>query len=63
MSAAVLLVASVVPFRVYAHDHADTRGEPAALFEQVQFSGSLRSGYWSSSRALDDRAHLATAAL
>ena len=26
-------------------------------------SGSLRSGYWSSSRTLDDRAHLATAAL
>lgn len=63
VSAAVLLVAVGVPLRVHAHDHADTRSEPAALFEQVQFSGSLRSGYWSSSRALDDRAHLATAAL
>ena len=62
-SAGVLLVACVVPCRAHAYDRADIRGEPPALSAQVQFSGSLRSGYWSSSRDLDDRAHLATAAL
>jgi hypothetical protein len=31
--------------------------------ERLSLSGSLRTGYWSSSRSLDDRADLATAAL
>jgi hypothetical protein len=59
----MLLVAVVVPFRVQAHDRTNTLSAPATLFEQVRFSGSVRSGYWSSSRNLGDRAHLATAAL
>lgn len=63
VSAAVLL-AVLVPSRVPAQDHTNTRSDaPPTLFERVQISGSLRGGYWSSSRTLDDRAHLATAAV
>lgn len=61
--AAVLLLAGLVSGGAQAHDHRDTASEPPAFFTRIQFSGSLRSGYWSSSRDLDDRAHLATAAL
>lgn len=34
-----------------------------SLAEWGRVSGSLRTGYWSSSRSLDDRSHLATTAL
>lgn len=59
---AVCWVTLLFPTLVFAGE----KGQPldlGSLAEWGRVSGSLRAGYWSSSRSLDDRQNLATSAL
>jgi len=46
-----------------AEDGSETASSVARLVDAVGLSGSLRGGYWSSTRTLDDKSDLGTAAL
>jgi hypothetical protein len=49
--------------RLFAEEPPDRIAAVKNLTQQAGMSGSIRMGYWSSSRTLDDREHLAVAAL
>ena len=46
-----------------AEDAVETASPLARLVDAASLSGSLRGGYWSSTRTLDDKSNLGTAAL
>jgi hypothetical protein len=48
---------------LFAEELPDSASALKALIQQAGMSGSIRMGHWSSSRSLDDREHLAVAAL
>ncbi|MBI3628543.1 MAG: hypothetical protein HY217_02980 [Candidatus Rokubacteria bacterium] len=60
---ALLAVALLSPALAVAEETEPPREGLGRLAQQANLSGSIRGGYWSSSRELDDREHLATASL
>ncbi len=60
---ALLVVALLSPALAVAEETEPPREGLGRLAEQANLTGSIRGGYWSSSRDRDDREHLATASL
>lgn len=57
------LAALIAPALVFAEEPPDPASALRELAQHAGVSGSLRGGYWSSSRDLDDREHFAGSAL
>jgi hypothetical protein len=61
--ATVGVVALVATASGAAAEPPEARDRPGGLVQWAGVTGSLRGGYWSSSRSLDDREHLGTASV
>jgi hypothetical protein len=59
----VLVMTLLPPVRLCAEEPGDYTDDLLHLAQWAEISGSIRAGYWSSSRTLDDREHFVTAAL
>lgn len=59
----IMLGALLSTAPVSAEPSIEPRGDAGALLDALRLTGSLRGGYWSSSRTLDDAEHFPVAAL